>query len=563
VGFCGGLDVTLRRWDRIEHRLDDPLRVDAAGLSYGPFHDVQAMVDGKAARALAEYVRTRWRRGTCRRPPALRPVGDPWAKSVRPDLTNVDVGIARTHPEFEEQPPAREVEALFFDSIDHAERTIYIENQFMTCTRFAERLATRMRAKPGLEALIVAPKVHDSWIPERTMINGRARFMRILSDAGIADRVRLFYPEVREGERTGDTKVHSKVMIVDDVLLRIGSANLNNRSMGLDTECDLAIEARSEADRTAITRTRDSLLAHHCGATVDEIHQSLLQTGSLVATAEHVSERGHRLVPIPDDDTAFGPWLGPVHRIADPEEPIAAPVFLRQFIGARPSVGRFWRLIRIFGAAFALAGLILSWHLTPLADLVRPEVVQAWLDAAAQSSLAPVIVTGAFVAGGLVAFPVTVLIAATAATFGPWLGLAYAATGTIASAIITYFAGATLGRGVLEDVLGPRLYRIRRMISRRGMLAVAAVRLVPIAPFTLVNLVAGASRIPIQDYIVGTIVGMAPGMIVLSILGFQILSIIMQPTVANVLLFLAAVIGWVGLSVGVQAILLRARSRRS
>jgi len=277
VGFCGGLDVTLRRWDRIEHRLHDPLRVDAAGLSYGPFHDVQAMVDGKAARALAEYVRTRWRRGTCRRPPALRPVGDPWAKSVCPDLTNVDVGIARTHPEFEEQPPAREVEALFFDSIDHAERTIYIENQFMTCTRFAERLATRMRAKPALEAVIVAPKVHDSWIPERTMINGRARFMRILSDAGIADRVRLFYPEVREGERTGDTKVHSKVMIVDDVLLRIGSANLNNRSMGLDTECDLAIEARSEADRAAITRTRDSLLAHHCGAAADEIHQSLLQ----------------------------------------------------------------------------------------------------------------------------------------------------------------------------------------------------------------------------------------------------------------------------------------------
>jgi uncharacterized membrane protein YdjX (TVP38/TMEM64 family) len=86
---------------------------------------------------------------------------------------------------------------------------------------------------------------------------------------------------------------------------------------------------------------------------------------------------------------------------------------------------------------------------------------------------------------------------------------------------------------------------------------------VPIAPFTLVNLVAGASRIRIQDYLAGTIIGMAPGMIVLSALGYQILTIITAPTIVNVLLFLAAVIAWIGLSIGVQAILLRTRSKRA
>ena len=561
VAFCGGLDLTLRRWDRSEHRLDDPLRVDSAGQPYGPFHDVQAMVDGKAALALAEFVRMRWRRGACRRPPPICRVSDPWPRCVSPDFSAVDVGIARTQPEFDGLAPAREVEALFLDSIDHAERTIYIENQFLTCTRFAERLARRMREQRGLETVIVGPRVHGSWIPEHTMVGGRIRFMRILVEAGVAARVRLFYPQVRKGTQTGDTKVHSKVMVVDDVLLRIGSANLNNRSMGLDTECDLAIEARSGADRLAITRIRDTLVGHHCGASAEKISESLQRTGSLIATAAQVSNRGHQLVPIHDGDTTLNDWL--VHRIADPEEPIAAPVFLRHFVGARPSVGRFWRVVRVFGAAFVLAFLILVWHWTPLSDLIRPEVIQAWLEGVSQSSVAPLLVVGAFVVGGLVAFPVTLLIAATAATFGPLLGFVYAAIGTIASALVTYFFGAQLGRGLLEDLLGTRLYRIRRTIARRGVLAVAAVRLVPIAPFTVVNLVAGATRIPVQDYLVGTVLGMAPGMVVLSVLGFQILGVIMRPTATNVLLFLTAMIAWIGLSIGMQAILLRARGHRT
>ena len=86
------------------------------------------------------------------------------------------------------------------------------------------------------------------------------------------------------------------------------------------------------------------------------------------------------------------------------------------------------------------------------------------------------------------------LIAATAAAFGPWLGFALAGTGAIASAMITYGIGAAIGRDAVETVMGPRLHRVRRSIAERGVLAVAAIRLVPIAPFTLVNLVAGREQ---------------------------------------------------------------------
>jgi phosphatidylserine/phosphatidylglycerophosphate/cardiolipin synthase-like enzyme/uncharacterized membrane protein YdjX (TVP38/TMEM64 family) len=560
VAFCGGLDVTVRRWDRNDHRLDDPLRLDPAGHRYGPFHDVQAVVDGAAARALAECVRMRWTNGACARPPAIRPVGDPWPRSVAPDFTGVDVGIARTQPAFEEQEAVREVEALFLDSIDHAERSIYIENQFLTCTRFAERLARRMRERPALEAVIVGPRKHDSWLPERTMHLGRVHFMRILADAGLADRVHLAYPEVREGTQSSDTMVHSKVMVVDDVLLCVGSANLNNRSMGLDTECDLAIAAQTPDQRAAVARVRNTLLGHHCGFGADDVAASLGRTGSLIASAKELSARGHRLVAIEEKPGPVLRWLEGVKDLADPEQPIAAPAFLRGFVGTRPSARRFWRVAGVLGAALVVVALTLAWRFTPLATFANPRVLQEWLEAAAQSPQAPVVVVGAFVIGGLVAFPVTLLIAATAAVFGPWLGFAYAAAGALASALVTYFLGARLGRRLLEDALGPRLHRVRRSLLRRGVLAIAAVRLVPIAPFTLVNLVAGASRIPLPHYLAGTILGMAPGMIVLAALGVQILTVLTEPTATNVMLFLTAVAAWIGLSIGVQALLLRPRS---
>src|SRR6185437_16691040 len=101
----------------------------------------------------------------------------------------------------------------------------------------------------------------------------------------------------------------------------------------------------------------------------------------------------------------------------------------------------------------------------------------------------------------------------------------------ICEGIFAYGIGAALGRASLERTLGPRMGRVRRSIVRRGMLAVAAVRLVPIAPFTLVNLVAGASKIPFADYVLGTAIGMAPGLILMSALGNRIWSIMTQPTV--------------------------------
>jgi len=158
---------------------------------------------------------------------------------------------------------------------------------------------------------------------------------------------------------------------------------------------------------------------------------------------------------------------------------------------------------------------------------------------------------------------VTILIAATAAAFDPWPGLFYAGLGVIISAMATYAVGAKLGKETLRSVLGPRLNRIGRRIARQGIIVVAAIRLVPLAPFTVVNLVAGASAIRPTDYIAGTVLGMLPGMIVLSVLGQQVVRILTYPTPVDVLLLLAAVAAWIAVSVGLQVLVTKLWSGRS
>ena len=114
-----------------------------------------------------------------------------------------------------------------------------------------------------------------------------------------------------------------------------------------------------------------------------------------------------------------------------------------------------------------------------------------------------------------------------------------------------------LGREVLRKWMGPRLTRIRQKIVKQGVLAIAAIRMVPVAPFTLVNMVAGASGIKLIDYTAGTLLGLLPGLILMSALGSQIARIVTAPTAFEIALFVLCIVAWIGLSVGIQAAIRR------
>jgi uncharacterized membrane protein YdjX (TVP38/TMEM64 family) len=338
---------------------------------------------------------------------------------------------------------------------------------------------------------------------------------------------------------------------------------MNNRSMGADSECDLAIEAKNRAERRAIVEIRNRLIGEHCGVSAAAVARALKRhRNSLIAVADTLTANGHSLRPIDDGEPDAGELAAYMEDLADPRHPLRISGLWHGLLDwGRTRVGAAaWKI----AVAAVLVGLLtLAWHVTPLADLADLDAVRNLLEAAGQQPWAGAWVVGTFLAGGLVAFPVTILIAATAAAFGPWFGFLYATLGVLASALATYALGARFGQRALRGLLGARLDRIRARIGRQGVLAVAAIRVVPVAPFTFVNLAAGASAIKLLDYIAGTLLGMLPGLIVMSALGHRIVAILSNPSLAEVSLLALAILGWIAVTIAVQALVSRLWSRAS
>jgi phosphatidylserine/phosphatidylglycerophosphate/cardiolipin synthase-like enzyme len=154
----------------------------------------------------------------------------------------------------------------------------------------------RMEQPDPPEIVLVMPIRADGWLEQAAMDATRLRLMQIIGAADPANRFRIFTPVTKGGE---DIYVHAKLMIVDDAILKIGSANLNNRSMGLDSECDLALEATTDAETGAMEALRTRLIAEHTGAPEEAVRTSFARTGSILATiAELTDPAGRRLEPL-------------------------------------------------------------------------------------------------------------------------------------------------------------------------------------------------------------------------------------------------------------------------
>jgi uncharacterized membrane protein YdjX (TVP38/TMEM64 family) len=204
----------------------------------------------------------------------------------------------------------------------------------------------------------------------------------------------------------------------------------------------------------------------------------------------------------------------------------------------------------LLGAALALCALAALWRLTPLSTLADPGRLLAWAQGVAElGALAPVIIVAIFVLGGCLMFPVLVLIAVTAMALGPALGFFTALAGSLASAAVVFWLGRLTGGRLVRRFGGPGLNQASHWFARQGVLAVAAIRLVPTAPFTVVNLVAGASHLRFTHFLAGTAIGMAPGVLAFSLFGAQVERALSDPrpetlAVALAALALALGLGW-------------------
>ena len=555
VAFSGGIDLTIRRWDTSDHLALNPLRRDPDGKPYPPFHDVQCMVDGEAAAALGEIAAARWTAAGCTVEVCEPVEGDHWPASVPAAVRQIPTAIARTELRTASRAGVDEVARLFEASINAARRFIYIENQFISAAEIADALAQRMADMPSLRVLIVTPKAHSSWLELQAMQAGRGGFTGPFIAAGVAGRLRILYPSVADSESPAAVMVHSKVMIVDDEFLRVGSANMNNRSMGADSECDLAFEATTGDHREFIRSQRRRLIGHFCGVDEDTIGAN---EDDLFGFIDRHAQSGasRRLLPIDCEST-------PADAMTDIFQPIADP---KQPLNLQRTARRMWTtrtLLAVGGTAVALAGLALAWHTTSLRDYTDIGYVSSVISRYSQSPFAPLFATVVFVLGGLVVFPVVVLIAATAAALGPWMGALGATAGVLASSLVLFMVGRFLGHKRLQSLLGARALRVQRRIVGKGVVAVAMIRMVPVAPFSLVNVLAGASELRLIDFLAGTVLGMAPGIVTMAALGAQIADFAKNASWSNAVPLGLTIVLWIAVCLAVQFVVTWWSGRRT
>ena len=322
LAVCGGIDLTRERWDSRKHHRIDPRRRTPWGRPYQPWHDMTVMMQGEIAGALFDLTKERWQRaGGAPLKQFEADLYDCWPDGLDVQFKDVEVGISRSRPAHENAAAIDEVEALFLRHIKQAQRFIYIENQYLTSRSIVEAMISRLQEDDPPEIIMVHPREAEGWLEQQAMDHTRTSLVQTLRAADHKNRFHLYVAY------TGDLPiyVHSKLMIVDDQILRVGSANLNNRSMGLDTECDIFIDCARPANAghsDAIKRLRYTLLAEHCGLDEDEAADLFGASNSIFQTIkDHGATGDRRLEPFEIPDEAELSEFLADSQFLDPEEP--------------------------------------------------------------------------------------------------------------------------------------------------------------------------------------------------------------------------------------------------
>jgi uncharacterized membrane protein YdjX (TVP38/TMEM64 family)/phosphatidylserine/phosphatidylglycerophosphate/cardiolipin synthase-like enzyme len=522
IAFSGGIDLTVRRWDSTEHAAADERR-KAYDKPYPPFHDLMIAVDGEAAASLGELARERWLAATGHRLAPASPGHDIWPEHFAPDATEVEVGIARTMPPRGEAQAVKEVERLYLGMIAAARHTLYIENQYFTAPRIAAALEKRLGEPDGPEIALVVRLLSHGWLEEATMHVLRTRLIQRLQKADRYGRFKVYYPHVPDLAEGCCVDVHSKLMVVDDRMLRIGSSNLCNRSMGVDSECDVVLESLGRPQVAAvISDFRERVIAEHLNVPPPRLREALASAnGSLhgaIAALACDARSMRQLTELPDWPEA----LVNVAAVADPEEPIALQALLdeREIVEQQAKATPAWGKLALL--LLAVVSLTLLWRATPLAAVVSPENVIAWAKDFGARWWSPLVVMTLFTPACLVMFPRPLITLAAVIAFGPWLGFTYSLLGITASSVVTYYIGRRMRRDTVRRLAGEKLDRMAEVLKKYGLLAMTLLRLVPLAPFAIESIVAGAIHMRVWHVAAGTAIGLLPGTLATTIFGDQI-----------------------------------------
>lgn len=199
---------------------------------------------------------------------------------------------------------------------------------------------------------------------------------------------------------------------------------------------------------------------------------------------------------------------------------------------------------KIIAAVLVCAALAAVWRWTPLSEYVTAERVSGWARATREHRWAPLFVVLIYTPAAFVLFPRPLLTLLTAVAFGPWLGFVYSMLGIMTSALATYYTGRVMPEKTVKSLAGDKLQQMSKRLKKHGFIAVFAIRMIPAAPFAVESMVAGAARFKVTDFMLGTFLGMAPGVLLTTVFGNELSAALDDAAEINYWIIGAAVVAF-------------------
>ncbi|MBN2714344.1 MAG: TVP38/TMEM64 family protein [Deltaproteobacteria bacterium] len=203
--------------------------------------------------------------------------------------------------------------------------------------------------------------------------------------------------------------------------------------------------------------------------------------------------------------------------ISESNKPIESHRVSKSVVGTRGPVRPLYTLLLTGGIVLILFGIALAWYVTPLKHLLTPEKIRitfSWLRDA-ENSVG--IAFGIMVAAETLLVPLTIVVVGALTILGPLLGLPLVMASILCSACLGFGMGRLAGIKFLRQLLPDKVNAASRAVAKKGILAGTVVRLFPVAPFGIINMVAGASHIRFRDFIIGALLGHLPGIVGLTL----------------------------------------------
>jgi uncharacterized membrane protein YdjX (TVP38/TMEM64 family) len=189
-----------------------------------------------------------------------------------------------------------------------------------------------------------------------------------------------------------------------------------------------------------------------------------------------------------------------------------------------------------------IIGLGAAWRWTPLGEIATAENIVGWTRAVRGMWWAPLALFGAFTVGAFLLFPRPVLTLVSVMTFGVRLGLIYATTGILIAALVTYYTGRLMKRDTLKRIAGDNVDKAAKPVKKHGVMAVFAANMLPTPPFAVQNMIAGAMRVKLWEFMAGTAIALIPGILAWTVFGDQIMNALDSESNVNFWLIGAALL---------------------